>query len=206
VEEATNVGDDDSTAEETTSGEGSKPNGGHPPTDPAAERWLAEVRVEDAARERSRVAQRQALDAAEATLAGVLGDLAARGEVVQLWMHSGRRHRGWLRLIGPDACVMDTETRQWAVVRLAAIASVRTVRSAPVPGQSEASTASSFASLAGALAVPGEWVLVGAGPESIGGVLEVAGTDVLRLRLENGDVAYVPLASVDEVTLTPTRG
>jgi hypothetical protein len=173
--------------------------------DAAAERWLAEVRVEDAARERARVSQRRALDAEDATLAGVLGDLAGRGEAMQLWMHSGRRHRGWLRLVGPDAAVIDTETRQWAVVRLTAIASVRTVRSPAVPGQSEPSTTSTFATLAGALAVPGEWVLVGAGPENIGGVLEVAGTDVLRLRLENGDVAYVPLASVDEVTLTPTR-
>jgi len=176
------------------------------PADGAAERWLAEVRVADAARERSRVAQRRALDAGEATLGGVLADLAGRGEAVQLWMRSGRRHRGWLRLLGPDAAVLDTDTEQWVVVRLAAIASVRTVRSPAVPGQSEPSTTSTFATLAGALAVPGEWVLVGAGPENLGGRLEVAGTDVLRIRLDHGDVAYVPLASVDEITLRATRG
>jgi hypothetical protein len=197
------VGDEDVTG--GSGGQDGDAGEGRTPADAAAERWLAEVRVEDAARERALVAQRRALDAEEATLAGVLGDLAERGEIVQLWMHSGRRHRGWLRLIGPDAAVIDTETRQWAVVRLGAIASVRTVRSSAVPGQSQPSTTSSFATLAGALAVPGEWVLVGAGPENVGGVLEVAGTDVLRLRLENGDVAYVPLASVDEVTLTPTQ-
>jgi hypothetical protein len=174
--------------------------------DRAAERWLAEVRVEDAARERRRVSSLRTTEAEAATLAGVLADLAARGEAVQLWMGSGRRHRGHVRLVGPDACVLDLDTRQWAVVHLPAVASVRTVRAPAVPGQSEPSTTSRFATLAGALAVPGEWVLVGAGTETLGGRLEVAGADVLTLRLDNGDVAYVPLAGIDEVTLTPTRG
>ena len=57
--------------------------------------------------------------------------------------------------------------------------------------------------LAGALADPGEWVLVASGSTTFGGALQQVGADVMVLRLDNGDVAYVGLDAADEITRRP---
>jgi hypothetical protein len=171
--------------------------------DPALARWLAEVRVDDAARQRAETADLRARRAEEATLAGVLAELAGRGDLVGLVMRSGRQHRGHIRLIGPDAVVVALETRQWLVARLGAVAATRTVQGPLVPGESQPSTPSRFARLVGALAEPGEWLLVASGSATFGGALISTGDDVVALRLDNGDVAYVGLDSVDEVSHRP---
>lgn len=171
--------------------------------DGAVERWLAEVRVDAAARERAAVAGLRALAAEEATLAGVLVDLATRGEAVSLVMRSGKQHRGHVRLVAPDAVVVALETRQWLVARLAAVAALRTVQSPPVPGEAEPSTLTRFVRIASALAAPGDWVVITSGASTFGGTMESAGEDVVVLRLDNGDRAYVALADADELSLSP---
>lgn len=172
--------------------------------DGALQRWLAEVRVDDAARERSRTAELQARAAEGATLAGVLVDFAGRGESVGLVMRSGQQHRGAVRLVGPDAVVMQLETRQWLVARFGSIASLRALNSPPVTGETEPSTTSRYTRLAVAVAEPGMWVVASSGPTNLGGVLVSAGSDVLVLRLDNGDQAYVALAATDAVTTRPS--
>lgn len=173
--------------------------------DGALQRWLAEMRVDDAARERSRTAELQTRAAEGASLAGVLVDFAGRGESVGLVMRSGLQHRGAVRLVGPDAVVMLLETRQWLVARFGAIASLRALQSPPVTGETEPSTASRYARLAVAVAEPGTWVVASSGPTTLGGVLVSVGSDVMVLRLDNGDQAYVALASTDTVTTRPSR-
>lgn len=172
--------------------------------DSALQRWLAEVRVDDAARERSRTAELHARAAEDATLAGVLVDLAGRGESVGLVMRSGQQHRGAVRLVGPDAVVMHLETRQWLVARFDSIASLRVLSSPPVTGEAEPSTTSRYVRLAVAVAEPGAWVVATSGPTNLGGTLVSAGTDVLLLRLDNGDHAYVALAATESVTTRPS--
>jgi hypothetical protein len=173
--------------------------------DAALRRWLAELRVDDAARERSRTAELEARAAEEATLAGVLVELAERGESIGLTMRSGAQHRGVVRLVGPDAVVMLLETRQWLVARVASIASLRALNSPPVTGATEPSTASRYPRLAAAVAEPGTWVVASSGPTNVGGTLVSAGSDVMLVRLESGDHAYVALAATDTIATRPSR-
>lgn len=176
-----------------------------PPADDAAlSRWLAEAQVDEAARSRAETAEQRERETEDATLAGVLMDLAGRGESVGLMMRSGRQHRGSIRLVGPDAVVLHLETRQWLAARLSAIAALRTITSQPVPGATDPSTTSRFVRLALAVAQPGDWVLVASGTSTLGGALQSAGGDVAVLRLDNGDTAYVGLATADEVTTRPS--
>ena len=171
--------------------------------DPSLARWLAEVRVDEAARSRSAAADLRSRRGEGATLSGVLTELAVRGELVGLVMRSGRQHRGHVRLVGPDAVVLALETRQWLVARIDAIAATRTVQGPAVAGESEPSTPSRFVRLAAALAEPGDWVLAASGTATLGGSLVQVGADVMVLRLDNGDAAYVGLASTDEISLRP---
>jgi len=169
--------------------------------DRAVERWLAEVRVEEAARERSRLADLRALDAGEGSLAGVLVDLAERGDVVVVALRSGRRLRGRVRLVGPDAVVLALDTGPWSALRLRAVASVRAVGSGAVLGQGGPSATASFERLVTAVAEPGDHVVVSAGHDAVAGCLEVAGDGLVVLRLDNGERAYTSLRDADEVLL-----
>ena len=55
-----------------------------------------------------------------------------------------------------------------------------------------------------AAARPGEWMRVSVGGEAVGGDVVAVSEEVAVLRLDNGDVTYVNLAAVDEVSLAST--
>jgi hypothetical protein len=176
------------------------------PDDVALERWLGEVRADDAARARARVGALVAHAAEDATLVGVLADLAERAAPVVLGTTSGRRHRGRVLLVGPDAAVLQVDAHEWTVVRLAAVASVRTVGGDPVHGEGSASTASRFGRLVGAAVAPGDRLRAAVGPDAVSGTVVAVSAEVVVLRFDGGDVSYVHLAAVDEVSLHPVAG
>ena len=66
------------------------------------ERWAADARIDEAARRRARERWLEQQAREEATLLGILADLAERGTVVSLQLRSGGPRRGRVRLIGAD--------------------------------------------------------------------------------------------------------
>ena len=80
-----------------------------------------ESRAADAVRRRTQERWLRQQAAEEATLVGVLVDLAERGDVVSLRSASGRTHRGAVSYVGGDHVVVGDAT--W--VRLAAVVAVR---------------------------------------------------------------------------------
>ena len=97
--------------------------------DGALERWVAELRAGDAAADRRRVdwLARQAAD--EATIVGVLADLAERDRPVLLEMSTGRRIKGQITLVSDAVCALHSSLGADVVVAVDAICSVR-----PLPG------------------------------------------------------------------------
>lgn len=173
------------------------------PDDPALDRWIAELRTEDAARSRARVGAMKAQAAEDATVVGVLADLREREAQVLLTTTSGRRHRGQVLVVGPDALVLRVGVHEWLVTRIAAVASVRLVGGDPVNGEGSATTMSRFGRILGAAAQPGEWIRISVGGEAFGGTVVATSAEVVVLRLDNGDVSYVNLDAVEEASLLP---
>jgi hypothetical protein len=105
----------------------SDPNdlGGRTRLDAALGRLTDETRGDEAARARSREhwLRRQADE--EASLGGVLVDLAERGDRVVLSTVTGRRHRGWLVAVGDDFCVVRAESGAEVLVSHRGLATVR---------------------------------------------------------------------------------
>ena len=66
------------------------------------ERWAADARIDEAARRRARERWLEQQAREEATLLGILADLAERGTVVSLQLRSGGPRRGRVRLISAD--------------------------------------------------------------------------------------------------------
>jgi hypothetical protein len=172
-----------------------------PLDDVALDRWITELRTEDAARSRSRVGAMKAHAAEDATVVGVLADLREREAQVLLTTTSGRRHRGQVLIVGPDALVLRTGSHEWLVTRIAAVASVRMVGGDPVNGEGSATTTSRFGRILGAAAQPGEWMRIAVGGEAFGGTVVATSAEVAVLRLDNGDLSYVNLDAVEEASL-----
>jgi hypothetical protein len=112
------------------------PPAADPPSGDALERWLAEVRTDQAARSRARLGALRAHAAEDATVIGVLADLGERRSPVLVTTTHGRRHRVEVRAVGPDAVVLAAGRDEWLVTRLACIAAVRLVGGDPVHGGS----------------------------------------------------------------------
>jgi hypothetical protein len=178
------------------------------------ERWAAEARVEDAARQRTR--ERWLRQQAEegASLAGVLCDLAERGTPVAVRTRFGRQHRGSVQAVGNDFVAVATAaasgpvgtTGPVAVVALDAVSSVRPQpASAPPTGDRATRTDLRLAEVLAGLAAERERVLIVAldGEEAITGSLRSVGRDLVVVRLDGPEPgsAYVPIAAITELIL-----
>jgi len=166
-------------------------------------RWAAEQRVADAVGERRRTAWLGRQPDGAATLADLLVTVAERHRAVVVELTGGRRHRGVPTVVGRDVVELQTAT---AGVVLVAFGAVRSVRVAGDAGDIPTRTTAAVTELAHEL---GRWAedrpevrLATTGTaEPLRGTLLAAGPHLVTLRLTGGDLAYVPLAALAEVSL-----
>lgn len=164
----------------------------------------AETRADDAAASRRRTAwlARQAEE--EATLAGVLADLADRDRAVVIHSLSGRIHRGWIRAVGRDFLALGGSNGADTLIRTDAVASVRGQQGDDVAtGDRTLIVDATLAAMLGSLGPlrPRVLVVTGAAVEPVVGELRFVGADVAALRLDGGGApAYVPLGAITELT------
>jgi hypothetical protein len=167
-------------------------------------RWAAAARVDEAAaaRSRERWLRRQAEE--EATLAGVLCDLAERRIPVVVQTTAGRRHRGRVAAVGRDFCVLVIGDGRELLVALAAVAVVRPEPGPRAPTGDRALTVE-LGLLDALTHVNGERVAaVTTGGDTLVGEVRSVGQDVLALVLEGERraTAYLPAGAIAEVGLT----
>ncbi|HZA00552.1 MAG TPA: hypothetical protein VE575_17465 [Acidimicrobiales bacterium] len=169
------------------------------------ERWAAEARVDEAARRRTRERWLRQQAEEEGRLAGVLADLAERGNPVAVHARSGRRYRGDVRAVGRDFVALRTAAVD-AMLRLGAVTSVRAGPGAvPSVGDRSVRTSLSWSEVLTRLAAERTSVVlvVGDGSDAVAGELRSVGQDVVLVRPE-GDprsTTYVPLGAITEVVL-----
>jgi hypothetical protein len=169
------------------------------------ERWVADGRVDESARARSR--ERWLRQAAEedASLAGVLNDLAERRVSVSISMAGGRRHVGTVTAIGADFVALRLGTGGHSLLAVAALAVVRSTPAvgAAVGGQPVRTSLDLARALAGLAAERERAMLVTAdGSDAVSGELRSVGRDVVVVRTdgERRSTAYVAISSIAEVT------
>lgn len=173
------------------------------------ERWVADARVDEAARARSRERwlRRQAEEGG--TFAGVLTDLLESGAPVTVRTRRGGRYPGVVRVVGEDVVGLGRAGGRGSevVVARSAITSVRMDPRhgrAAVTGDRRGGGPLRLAEVLVALADDGEAVrIVTADGEVVAGTLRSVGLDVAVVAGDGGGpTSYVPLAAVDEVILT----
>jgi hypothetical protein len=169
-------------------------------------RWVSDARTDEAAASRAR--ERWLVQAAEesATFSGVLLDLAERAAPVGVIGHGDRRHRGVIAAVGADFCVVRTQAGRDLLMAFRGISAVRldVAEGAPSGDRTvhvDVALAEALAALAGDR--PRVLVVTTGGGAGIAGELRAVGRDVATIRLD-GDpagTAYVPIRSIDEVSL-----
>jgi hypothetical protein len=172
------------------------------------DRWVADARIDDAARRRTseRWLRQQAEE--EASFAGVLVDLAERGAVVTVHVGTqpGRAHRGLISLVGRDFVRVEVPGAGAVLVASAMVSSVRIDRAGtPVTGDRAVTTQLALAEVLTGLAAERERALFvpAGGWAPVCGTVESVGQDVVVVRTDGeagpGGLAYLPLPRIGEV-------
>lgn len=168
--------------------------------------WLDEVRT-DSARDRRRREhwlRRQAAD--DASLTGVLVDLAEQGHLVRITTTGGGRHLGRVRGAGAEVVVLESG-RQRVVVAADAVVTVQAAPgeqmvTSPVGHRVGDDPTTLGDLLSHAVGEPEEVTLVTRSGQSLVGELVAVGRDVVMLRPDRRTpVVYARLDSLSEVLL-----
>jgi hypothetical protein len=167
------------------------------------EAWVAEAAADEALASRRRERWLKVQAGEEATLAGVLVDVAERGRPVVATTRTDRSHRGVLRLVGVDFCLLETDQRAAVFVGFAALAGVRQPPGeTAVTGDRPLALGITLAEVLRLLAGERPRVLLVSGTAATRGELRSVGADVVTLRLDGeAGSAYVALHAVDEVVV-----
>lgn len=170
------------------------------------DRWVSEARVDQAALQRSRERWLREVAEQEATLSGVLADLAERRTLVVVRTRGGRRHSGVIRVIGADFVALALSSGGDVLIALRAIGVVRTAPAVEAAvGDRLLGTDLRLADVLAELAADRERVLLvtAHGDDAVSGQLRSVGQDVavVRTDAERPATAYVPIAAIGEVTI-----
>lgn len=90
------------------------------------DRWVADARIGEAVLQRARERWLREVVEQEATLVGVLIDLAERRTPVSVQTRDGASHHGLIRVVGADFIGLELRSHADVLVALGAIALVRT--------------------------------------------------------------------------------
>jgi len=165
--------------------------------------WAAEARVEDAVDHRRRAAWLRRQMAEEATLSGVLTDLAEHGRAVVIQLSTGARHRGRITRVGRDVVGLATGDGRLRLVRLGAVVAVRPQPGAvPVAGVGGLDAPTSLHRELSRIHQDLERVSITVdGGDAVIGVVDSLGHDVITVAADGGGQVYLPLYSVVEVSV-----
>ena len=171
------------------------------------ERWVADARADEAARERVRERWLRQQAEEDASFAGVLVDMAERAVTVTVVAVSGRRHQGRVVAVGADFVALRTASGR---LTLLALRSVARVRLAPpdrrVSGAARTGVdGSQEVTLAEVLAQAVEHrphLSVHFDADHLVGELRAVGADVLSISVDGqtSGETYARLASVSEIS------
>lgn len=169
--------------------------------------WVRESKVREAAgaRSRERWLLQQGQEAAE--LLGVLADLVERAASVVVRVAGGREHRGRLGTVAHDFVAVHGASTHTTLVALDAISVVvplhDPVGRERVAGEPRQTSSQSMAGVLSIMAGDRAHLRIGLRDgQTMAGELRAVGVDVLTLRVdaEPAGLAYVPLASIGDVS------
>jgi hypothetical protein len=175
------------------------------------ERWAADLRIDEAVRLRARERWLAQQVTEEATLAGVLTDLAERGVGVALQLRSGGAERGRVRVVGADFVALAVPGGAGGqvaevIVALREVGAVRTLPGEPLSaGENAVACRLTLSEVIIGLAAERQRVVLGlsGSREVVAGTLLSVGQDVVVVRGDGAGTpatAYVAMEAIAQVS------
>ncbi len=169
------------------------------------DRWVADARVDEAARLRVRERWLRHQAEEEGSLDGVLADVAERGAPVAVHVRGGRRHRGEVRALGSDFVALRSADAD-VIIAVAAVTSVRTLPGeASTIGDRLVAASLRLVDILARLAAERAAVLLvmAGGEDAVAGAIRSVGQDVVGVRVAGAAAvtAYVPVGAIVEVVV-----
>ncbi len=168
--------------------------------------FVADASVDEAARSRARERSLRQQAGEDASFTGVLLDLAERGRPIVLSTSTGRRHRGVVRTVATDFCILRTDTGIDQLVPYRALGMIRPLpQEAETVGDRPATLDIGLTDALGHLCEDRPRLRIGliGDPDPHVGELRSIGRDVLTLRMD-GDpppTAYLQVALIAELAI-----
>ena len=164
---------------------------------------VADARAADAARSRAGVGALRSTALEEATVAGVLLDLADLGATASLLV-AGTTIRGTIVDLWSDGVVL-VDRRTAAIVRVAAISVVVSSSGARVDGDRRSFRSGGWGALLTDLVEPDEELSVLVRGRTLRGTVVSIGRAVIVLAPPDGSMLYVDTDAIDAVLVSATR-
>lgn len=178
-----------------------------PKGDRVLDDWMATSRTDEAARNRRRTAAWREHGPVDASLAGVLLDLADRGTEVLLSLTGGRSHRVVIIEVAATWVLARTRADDCVLLRLRCVASLDCCALPLSFGERSAPVTAGFVATLHRLAEVGDVITMWSGAQTTSGELRVLGDEIAVVALDAATTRYVSLDEVDEViiTVSPSR-
>lgn len=163
--------------------------------------WLADCQVDEAAAARARQRSLEQQAAQESTIAGVLLDLAERGQPITVKTAGGQVCEGQVVAVGADFVFVRDDNKGDLLIPTKAIATIRTASAdRPVIGARPRSSVALLDTL-DELAADHAHVLVTIGDECVSGQLRVVGADVIMVAVDKArsNMVHIATAAIDHL-------
>ena len=171
-------------------------------SDPALRQFLDAARASDSARSRAGFGALHRHRADDATLLGLLTNLAECGACVAIRTKTGIDRRGTIIAAGPGGVVIARNRTTEALLRTSAIASVRSATPLRLDGDGIPATSTSWPTLlASHLEVGDELTITISGKHATGRVRSMS-RSLLILETPDSGVFYAVVDAIDEVSIS----
>ena len=171
-------------------------------TDPTLRMFLDAARASDSARSRARFGALHRHRAEDATLLGLLTNLADCGAFVTIRTSAGINRRGTITAAGPGGVVIAQSPNFETILRTSAIASVRSATPLRLDGDGVPLMSTSWPTLLASHIDSNDEVTVTISGVQISGQVRNMSRSLLILTSPDGGVFYAVVDAIDEVSIS----
>lgn len=171
-------------------------------SDPALHQLLNSARSADSARSRAGFGSLHRHRADDASLVGLLVNLAECNAFVSLSTRSGTERRGRIINAGSGGIVLLTSSTTRSLIRLSAIASVRSAARLRLDGDGSPHESTSWPTLLASHADHGDDLSLSSNNQFVFGTVRSLSRSLLILDTPDGGVFYAVVDAIDELSIS----
>ncbi|MEX1218711.1 MAG: hypothetical protein WEA11_09370 [Acidimicrobiales bacterium] len=173
----------------------------HPDTEPALRQLITTALTADSIRSRSGVAALRDHRAEDASMVGLLSNLADSETLVAVTTTTGVERRGLVEVVGTNGFTLLSQNRTRSIFRLSAIASLRYFGSQRFDGDGSPTTTMSWPTMIAAFIEPLSDVVLMVGHQQVLGRVRNISRSILQISTPGDQMFYAVVDAIEELSL-----